>query len=422
MSQSKLLRSTRFLPLFLTQFFGACNDNVFKNTLMLILAFSAASNLSVDSNVLLNLAAGLFILPFLLFSSIAGQITDKYEKSALVRKVKLAEIIIMLLAASALYLEAYYTLLCILFLMGCQSTFFGPVKYALLPQHLTKGELVGGNALVEMATFVAILLGTIFAGVILEFEYHREICAVIVVVFAVIGYLTSLKVPEAPSSDPSIKLELNIFRGTVSQIKQAARDKVSFKAVIAISWFWFLGASYLTQFPNFARVVLNGDTGVVTLLLTMFSLGIGLGSLMVEHLSKTYITQALVNSGLIGLTIFGFCLYLVIPETGNPTGWKMFFSQFSLLPIILCVLGIGIFGGVFIVPLYALVQIRAKPDFRARIIAVINIVNALFMVLSAVFAMVLLGFVGISIPVFFAILAILNIVIFWYTNRDRALP
>lgn len=422
MSQAKLLRSTRFLPLFLTQFFGACNDNVFKNTLMLILAFSAASNLSVDSNVLLNLAAGLFILPFLLFSSIAGQITDKYEKSALIRKVKLAEIIIMLLAASALYLEAYYTLLFILFLMGCQSTFFGPVKYALLPQHLTKGELVGGNALVEMATFVAILLGTIFAGIILEFEYHREICAVIVVVFAVIGYLTSLKVPEAPSSDPGIKLELNIFRGTVSQIKQAARDKVSFKAVIAISWFWFLGASYLTQFPNFARVVLNGDTGVVTLMLTMFSLGIGLGSLMVEHLSKTYITQALVNSGLIGLTIFGFCLFLVIPETGNPTGWKMFFSQFSLLPIILCVLGIGIFGGVFIVPLYALVQIRAKPDFRARIIAVINIVNALFMVLSAVFAMVLLGFVGISIPVFFAILAILNIVVFWYTNRDRALP
>lgn len=422
MSQSKLLRSRRFLPLFLTQFFGACNDNVFKNTLMLILAFSAASNLSVDSNVLLNLAAGLFILPFLLFSSIAGQITDKYEKSALVRKVKLAEIVIMLMAATALYFEAYYTLLFILFLMGCQSTLFGPVKYALLPQHLTKGELVGGNALVEMATFVAILLGTIFAGIILEFEYHREVCAAIVVIFAVIGYLTSLKVPEAPSSDPSINLDLNVVRGTFSQIKQAAEDKVSFKAVIAISWFWFLGASYLTQFPNFARVVLNGDTSVVTLLLTMFSLGIGLGSLMVEHLSKTYITQALVNAGLVGLTIFGFCLYLVIPESVNQTAWKMFFSQFSLLPIIICVLGIGLFGGVFIVPLYALVQIRAKPDFRARIIAVINIVNALFMVLSAIFAMLLLGLVGVSIPTFFAILAILNIVIFWYINRDLTLP
>ena len=422
MSQSKLLRSRRFLPLFLTQFFGACNDNVFKNTLMLILAFSAASNLSVDSNVLLNLAAGLFILPFLLFSSIAGQITDKYEKSALVRKVKLAEIVIMLMAATALYFEAYYTLLFILFLMGCQSTLFGPVKYALLPQHLTKGELVGGNALVEMATFVAILLGTIFAGIILEFEYHREVCAAIVVIFAVIGYLTSLKVPEAPSSDPSINLDFNVVRGTFSQIRQAAEDKISFKAVIAISWFWFLGASYLTQFPNFARVVLNGDTSVVTLLLTMFSLGIGLGSLMVEHLSKTYITQALVNAGLVGLTIFGFCLYLVIPESVNQTAWKMFFSQFSLLPIIICVLGIGLFGGIFIVPLYALVQIRAKPDFRARIIAVINIVNALFMVLSAIFAMLLLGLVGVSIPTFFAILAILNIVIFWYINRNLTLP
>lgn len=422
MSQFKLLRSRRFLPLFLTQFFGACNDNVFKNTLMLILAFSAASNLSVNSNVLLNLAAGLFILPFLLFSSIAGQLTDKYEKSALVRAVKLAEIIIMLMAAAALYFEAYYSLLFILFLMGCQSTLFGPVKYALLPQHLAKGELVGGNALVEMATFVAILLGTIFAGIILEFDYHREICAIIVVAFAVIGFLTSLSVPNAPSSDPTIRLDFNIFRGTFHQIRYATQDKVSFKAVIAISWFWFLGASYLTQFPNFSRLVLHGDTTVVTLLLTMFSLGIGLGSLIVEHLSKTYITQALVNAGLIGLSICGFFLYLVIPEISHPTGWKMFLSQFSLLAIILCVLGIGVFGGVFIVPLYALVQIRAKPEFRARIIAVINIINALFMVTSAVFAMVLLGSFKISIPVFFAVLAALNIVILWYINRDFSLP
>lgn len=421
MSQSKLLRSKRFLPLFLTQFFGACNDNIFKNTLMLILAFSATSNLSVDSNVLLNLAAGLFILPFLLFSSIAGQITDKYEKSALVRKVKFAEIIIMVLAAAALYFEAYYSLLFVLFLMGCQSTLFGPVKYALLPQHLAKGELVGGNALVEMATFVAILLGTIFAGIILESDSHREVCAVVVVALAVIGYLSSLNIPEAPSSDTSIELDLNIVRGTCAQIKQAATDKISFKAVIAISWFWFLGASYLTQFPNFARVVLNGDTSVVTLLLTIFSLGIGLGSLMVERLSRRYITQSLVNSGIAGLAVFGFCLYLVIPETINPTDWKVFFSQLSLSLILLCVLGIGIFGGVFIVPLYALIQIRAKPEFRARIIAVINIINALFMVFSAVFAMLLLGIVGLSIPIFFAILAILNIVLFWYLNRDFAL-
>lgn len=422
MSQSKLLRSRRFFPLFLTQFFGAVNDNVFKNTLMLILAYSAASSLNIDSNLLLNMAAGLFILPFLMFSSIAGQLTDKYEKSSLVRMVKIAEIVIMLMASVAFYFEAYFALLFILFLMGCQSTLFGPIKYALLPQHLTKGELVGGNALVEMATFVAILLGTIFAGIILEFDYHHEICSASVMLLAIIGYISCRKIPEAPSSDPDLKLDLNIIRGTFSQIRQASQDKVSFKAIVAISWFWFLGASYLTQFPNFARVVLNGDTSVVTLLLTLFSLGIGLGSLMVEHLSKTYITQALVNAGLVGLTFFGFCLYLAIPDALEPTGWRAFFVEFTLLPIMLFVVAIGVFGGVFIVPLYALVQIRAKPEFRARVIAVINIVNALFMVLSAIFAMLLLGIFEVGIPKFFAILAIMNIVVIWYLNRRFSLP
>ena len=421
MSQSKLLRSTRFLPLFLTQFFGAFNDNVFKNTLMLILAFTAGSALSIDSNVLLNLAAGLFILPFLLFSSIAGQISDKLEKSGLVRKVKIAEIFIMAMASIALYLEAYYSLLMILFLMGCQSTLFGPVKYALLPQHLAKGELVGGNALVEMATFVAILLGTIVAGMILELEHHHEICALIVLLLAIIGYVSSLKIPEAPSSDPDIEVDWNIFRGTYVQIKQAAEDRVSFKAVIAISWFWFLGASYLTQFPNFAKNVLSGDTSVVTLLLTMFSLGIGIGSLLVEHLSKTYLTQGLVNAGLAGLMLFGIGLYMMIPEALGQTHWLSFFINLNLLAISVCILFIGIFGGVFIVPLYALVQIRARPEFRARVIAVINIINALFMVMSAVFAMLLLGALQIGIPAFFGILAILNIVVFWYLNHRVSL-
>ena len=421
MSQSKLLRSTRFLPLFLTQFFGAFNDNVFKNTLMLILAFSAGSALSIDSNVLLNLAAGLFILPFLLFSSIAGQISDKLEKSGLVRKVKIAEIVIMTMASIALYLEAYYSLLFILFLMGCQSTLFGPVKYALLPQHLTKGELVGGNALVEMATFVAILLGTILAGMILELEQHHEICALIVLLLAIVGYLSSIKIPEAPSSDPNMQIDWNILRGTYIQIKQAAEDRVSFKAVIAISWFWFLGASYLTQFPNFAKTVLGGDTSVVTLLLTMFSLGIGIGSLLVEHLSKTYLTQGLVNAGLIGLMSFGLGLYLMIPDAPEQTQWLAFFLDLNLLAICVCILFIGIFGGVFIVPLYALVQIRARSDFRARMIAVINIINALFMVMSAVFAMFLLGVLKIGIPVFFGVLAVLNIVVFWYLNHRVSL-
>jgi len=277
-SQVTLLTSKRFLPFFSTQFLGAFNDNIFKNTLMLLIAFSATQSIGLDTNTVMNLAAGLFILPFFLFSAIAGQIADKYEKSSIIRKVKLAEIGIMILAAACFITESYTLLLMLLFVMGTQSTFFGPVKYAILPQHLRDDELVGGNALVEMGTFVAILLGTIGAGLLMGLEGTKVITAGVVVVTAIGGYLASRSIPKAKASDSSMKLDFNIFRTTDKVLKYARADRPVYLSIMAISWFWFLGASYLTQFPNFAKETLQGDSSVVTMLLALFSIGIGAGS------------------------------------------------------------------------------------------------------------------------------------------------
>ncbi len=415
-SQLTLLKSKRFLPFFSTQFLGAFNDNIFKNTLMLLIAFTATQQIGLETNVVMNLAAGLFILPFFLFSAMAGQIADKYEKSSIIRKVKLAEVVIMLFAAFCFIAEAYSLLLLLLFVMGTQSTFFGPVKYAILPQHLRDDELVGGNALVEMGTFVAILLGTIGAGLLMEFEAARILTAGVVVLTAAAGYFTSRGIPPAASSNPEMKLDFNIFRTTDQVLKYAREDRAVYLSIMAISWFWFLGASYLTQFPNFAKDVLQGDSSVVTMLLALFSIGIGVGSLLCERLSGHKVEIGIVPIGSLGLTLFGIDLYSSIPAypVEQPLNWLAFVSTPGNLPILIDLLGIGIFGGLFIVPLYAYIQKYAKPERRAQIIAANNIMNALFMVGSAVAGIVLLGVFELTIPQFFLVMAIMNLVIAAY--------
>ncbi|UZE96166.1 MFS transporter [Alkalimarinus alittae] len=415
-NQSSLLKSKRFLPFFCTQFLGAFNDNIFKNTLMLLIAFSATTALGMESNVVMNLAAGLFILPFFLFSAIAGQVADKYEKSSIIRKVKLAEIVIMLLAAVCFITESYSLLLLLLFVMGTQSTFFGPVKYAILPQHLRNDELVGGNALVEMGTFVAILLGTIGAGILMGFEGTKELTACAVIVVAITGYLASRKIPVAESADPTLKLDFNIFRMTGQVLKYAREDRAVFLSIMAISWFWFLGASYLTQFPNFAKTVLQGDSSVVTMLLALFSIGIGVGSMLCERLSGHKVEIGIVPIGSLGLTLFGIDLYCSIPSyyVDEPLTWLEFIAHSDNLRVLIDLIGIGIFGGFFIVPLYAYIQKNSKPEQRAQIIAANNIMNALFMVASAIAGILLLGVLDLSIPEFFLVIALMNLVIAVY--------
>jgi 1-acyl-sn-glycerol-3-phosphate acyltransferase len=414
--QSHLIKSRQFLPLFLTQFLGAFNDNIYKNSLMLLVTYYAAKSLNMEVTVLLNIAAGLFILPFFLFSGIAGEIADKYEKSLIIRKVKLLEIAIMLLGAFAFWNMQWWWLFIILFLMGTQSTLFGPVKYAILPEHLKNEELVGGNAIIEMGTFVAILMGTMGASMIMDSGDANQKAALIVVIVAILGYLSCRYIPIAPAPNPELKINFNPFTTTAKVIHYAREDRAIYLAIMAISWFWFIGATYLTQFPAFAKSILGGDASVVSLLLVVFTIGIAVGSLLCDRLSGHKIELGIVPIGSLGLTISGIDLYFATPLSalGQDISWQEFIQNTVGIHILLDLVGIGIFGGLFIVPLYAFIQQESKPDHRARIIAANNVLNAMFMVVSAVCGIIMLGFFKLSIPEFFLVVAIMNLVIAGY--------
>ena len=412
--QFSLFSQRRFLPYFVTQALGAFNDNLYKNTLLLFIALFAVD--AQQSGLLTNIAAGLFILPFFLFSAIGGQIADKYEKSKLIRIIKLAEIAIMVIGALALMWQQTNLMLVVLFLMGTQSAFFGPVKFSLLPQHLDKSELVGGNGLIEMGTFLAILGGTILAGVLFEFEQALIIIAVAVICFAFIGYVASRSIPNAPANNPELKVNYNpltSIKHTIGNIKQ---ERPLFLSILAISWFWFLGAGYLTQFPAFAINNLGGNTQLVTLLLVVFSFGVGLGSILCERLSGHTIELGIIPIGSIGMSIFGIDIYFAAQSVmviENMTAME-FISHPQNYRLLADLLLLAVFSGIYVVPLNALIQTRGDDKCRAQIIAANNVLNALFMVLSAVLAIVLLSVLELSIAQYFLVLGIANLVVAGY--------
>ena len=417
-SQPRLLVERRFLPFFITQFLGAFNDNVFKNALIILIAFQGAQFSSVDTNTLTNLSAGLFILPFFLFSATAGQLIDRTEKSLSMRRIKLLEICIMLCAAWAFFAGELYLLIALLFLMGAQSSLFGPAKYSYIPQHLADNELIAGNALVQMGTFVAILIGTMAGGLLIAHEQGRQLVAVVLVVIAGAGYLASRFIPVTPSPCPELKINWNIFTETGRNIAFIHKNRTVFLSVLGISWFWFLGATYLVQLPNYTRLTLGGNEQVVTLLLTLFTLGIGSGSLLCNWLSGQKVEIGLVPFGSIGLTVFGIDLFLARPASIGTEllGLAAFLQQQGSIRVIVDVVMLGLFGGFYIVPLFALVQQRSDPEHLSRVIAGNNILNALLMVISAIMAIVLLG-AGVSIAQLFLVVAILNalVAIYIYT-------
>ena len=409
--------SRRFFPYFVTQFLGAFNDNIYKNALLLFVAFASVDELPMSSTLFINLAAGLFILPFFLFSASAGVLTDQCEKSTLIRMVKLAEIIIMLLGAVSFLTHSYIALLFLLFLMGAQSAFFGPVKYALLPQHLKPQELLKGNAWVETGTFLAILLGTIGAGFIVAAPSAYSITAIAVVSFALLGFLSSLFIPKAESTLLSVKYEWKPVvhtRQTLSLVKQ---HKTIYASIIAISWFWFLGASYLTQFPNFTKHYLHGDSTSVSFLLALFSIGIALGSLLCAKLSHQKINFSLMLFGGFGISVSSLLLGLATPQSSELITISTLFTSTHLYPVFIALLALGICGGLFIVPLYTLMQTLASAQTRAQVIAANNIYNALFMVGSAIMGIICLSLIGLSIPHFFILLGLLNLAVIGYLKR-----
>ncbi|MDS1309024.1 MULTISPECIES: MFS transporter [Marinobacter] len=407
-SQFRLLGQRRFLPFYLTQFSGAFNDNLYKNALLLLIAYKTTGLMGLSVNTVINLAAFLFILPFFLFSGIAGQMADSYEKAAIIRKVKLAEIAIMVLATLALWIGWYEGLLVLLFLMGAQSTFFGPVKYAILPQVLGDDELVGGNGLVSMGTFVAILLGTIAAGLLMGLEGAAKLTATSVLVMAVLGYIAARQVPDTGVVSNGQAVRFRPVLETWNLMSVAAERKPVLWAILAISWFWFLGAAYLTQFPNFALSNLRGDETVVTLLLSMFIVGISIGSMMCERLTRHRITLAPVPWGALGLTLLGIDLFFAVPASPEPSTWWTLVTDPAYIRVLLDLVGIGVCGGLFIVPLYAFIQHETPQNKRAQIIAALNVINALFMVASALTGILVLGVLDVSIPGFFLLLSSAN--------------
>lgn len=414
-NQFSLLGERRFLPYFLTQALGAFNDNLYKNALLLLIAFGGIAA-EEDSALLTNLAAGLFILPFFLFSPISGQIADKMEKSRLIRWVKLLEVVIMSLAALCIFIGFTWGLMALLFLMGVQSSLFGPVKFALLPQQLEPDELVGGNALVEMGTFLAILAGTITAGVLFGLENSIFWIAAGVVFFALLGVLTSRFIPQVAPNNPELKINWNPFTELKQTLRQARQKRAVFLSIIAISWFWFIGASYLTQFPNFAKDYLGGSTGLVTLLLTLFSVGVACGSLICEKLSGHKVELGIVPIGSLGMSIFGIDLWFALDQLQVSPGMSIsdFISHSANWRLMWDIALVSASGGLFVVPLQALIQQRSDDKIRAQIIAANNVLNALFMVASAALGILCLAVLEMSIGDYFLLLAVLNILVAGY--------
>jgi 1-acyl-sn-glycerol-3-phosphate acyltransferase len=409
-----LLASRRFGPFFFTQFLGAFNDNVFRQALILLIASGAVTAVSV--NTLNNVALALFILPFFLFSALAGQVADKYDKASLVRKIKFVEVCIMSAAAVGFFFDAVYFLLGVLFCMGLQSTFFGPIKYSIIPQQLDDKELVSGNALVEMGTFLAILLGSI-SGVLLKMDGVGDgVVAIAVVGLALLGYLAARGIPSAPAADDGLKLNWNLWKETWHIVGYAREVKSVWMCVLGISWFWFLGAAYTTQLKVYVDDYLLGTDGLYAVLLGTFSIGIGLGSFLCEKLSGKRVELGLVPLGSIGLSVFGVDLFFSYAglEGNGQVDITGFLQQAGGYRVLMDLLGIGVFGGFYIVPLFAFIQHRSNPKHLSRIIAANNILNALLMVGSAVAGIVLVGLLELTVPQFFLALALANVLVASY--------
>ena len=415
--QFRLLRERRFLPFFLTQASGAFNDNVFRNATVVLIGF--AMGLSVEQKTTYsNLAPALFILPFFLFSASAGQIAEKFEKTRVIRFVKLFEIAAMTLAAFGFLMHSAMLLFAVLFLMGVHSTLFGPIKYAILPQALNESELVGGNGLVEMGTSMAILLGMLLGGSLIEAAGPSGplYAAIAVIVIAVLGYLVCRAIPPAPAAAPDLKFNWNFFSETWRVVAFTARDRTVFNAVLGISWFWFFGLVFTAQLPNYTTIYLGGTGAVYILALALFSIGTGIGSLLCERLSGRKIEIGLVPFGSIGLTLFGIDLYFARPQPSLLTDLSpmAFLAAPGNWRIALDLTIIGIFAGFYIVPLFALVQSRAERSQLSRVIAGNNILNALFMVVASLVSGLLLNVAHLSIPQLLLATALMNAVVAIY--------
>lgn len=370
-----------------------------------------AAKYRLNAQILITVVAGLFILPFFLFSSLAGQISDKYEKSQLIRKIKFAEIILMLLTAMAFHFVQMWWLIALLFLMGAQSTFFGPLKYSVLPRLLREDELVAGNGLVNAGTNVAILTGTLCGGLLIMSPLGRYYISIGVVAVAAAGYLASRFIPELPASSPELKIDRNLFRSTWRLISYPAANRPVFLSIIGISWFWFLGSVFLAQFPSFAKDVIGGDEQVSTSFLVIFTVGIGFGATFCNKLLKGRVSARFVPASLVTISVFIIALYAASPtqaQGGELFGVAEFLSSARAWPVILSMFAIAASGGLYSIPMYAMMQRLTPATHMARTVASLNIMDSLFMVVAAVLMTAMIA-CGMSINALFLSMAFINL-------------
>ena len=427
-NRPSLLRDRRFVPMFFTQFLGALNDNVYKQALLLVITYGLMSQHTAQVSTLNNLAALLFILPYFIFSATAGQIADKYERAQLVRYLKMAEIAIMLIATFGFLIGNLWLLLLALFLMGTQSTFFGPIKYAILPEVLKPNELMSGNALFQSGTSIAILLGMILGGAVIALSEGQLLwISLTVVIIALLGYIASRFILKQQIPAPTLQVDWNFFRTSIQTLQYAKSLPLIFTILLGNSWYWFYGATYLTQIPQLTQQTLHGSENVVSLLLTLFSVGIGLGSLLCRKIGGSEVNIKMVPIGMLGLTLCAFylaaSLSMIPPVTGEHLGVTDLFNQgASYYHVMLSVSLLGISGGFYIVPLYAMMQAYSPRSHRARVVAANNILNAVFMVSSAIFSIIILSILKIDIQILFCITAVFSALLsVWLLKRLKQL-
>lgn len=421
-NQFVLLTKQRFLPLFITQFLGAFNDNLYKNALVVLITYILASQLKIQTELLVTLAGCLMIFPMFLFSAQAGALADKFEKAELIQKIKILEIVLMTIGSIGFITKNVTLLMVIMFFLGVQMTLFGPLKYSILPAHLKEDELVAGNGIIEMGTFIAILLGNILGVVLIMRPNGLIIISLSVIAVAIMGYCSSRFIPKAQPGAPQLTLSLNFISETIHVIQFSRQTKVLFLCILAISWFWLLGFVFLAQFPSFAKDYMGGDEDVFVLFLAIFSIGIGIGSGLCNRMLKGKIAATFVPFAAIGISIFTADLYFasrfdITYVHAKPLLTLTEFIQFGHhWRVMIDIFIISIFAGIYIVPLYAILQHRSDDAHKARMIGANNIMNALFMTVGAVSLMLLLKY-KVTIPQVFLVMAVANLGILFLIRK-----
>ena len=418
-AQLRLLMSRRLLGLFIAQFLGALNDNLLKNALVIEVAYRESRS-STDLEIIVTIATALFILPYFIFSATAGQLADKYEKSRLIRALKLWEIVIMALAALGFAAGGLGFGLTVLFLLGVQATFFGPVKYGILPELLTPQDLLAGNAVIEAGTFLAILIGTIAGGLLIMLSGGPAIVSGALMLCAVGGWVASLFIPRDGQGAPDLRINPNIVAETWRVLRYAGENRIVRLSILGNSWFWFVAVAIVSQFPNYAKDVLGANNEVVTFFLTINSIGIGAGSMLAGWILRGKLTAKLVPISAIVMAIFSFDLWLIdgTRGSGDLIGMSTFLLAISHWHISFDLFAIALGAGLFVVPLYAIMQAYSEESYRARVVAANNVWNALFMVAAGIGSAVMLK-LGAGVTAIFLVVALGNAAVALGTWRLR---